>query len=93
MANRMKVRNNANDPFSQLSAFRAYTDYTRTFNLIYNEENYLAHISNWHNANNAARQNNAGQKNTDSTDHFSLTIEHDTSGASSSGKRGGAPHI
>ncbi|WP_201600368.1 acetyl/propionyl/methylcrotonyl-CoA carboxylase subunit alpha [Psychrobacter submarinus] len=80
------VRNNANDPFSQLSAFRVYTDYTRTFNLIYNEENYLAHISNWHNANNAACQNNAGQKNTDSTDRFSLTIEHDTSGASSSEK-------
>ena len=80
------VRNNANDPFSQLSAFRAYTDYSRTFNLIYNEENYLAHISNWHNANNAARQNNAGQKNTDSTDRFSLTIEHDMSGASSSEK-------
>ncbi|MGP4788025.1 acetyl/propionyl/methylcrotonyl-CoA carboxylase subunit alpha [Psychrobacter sp. 1Y11] len=65
---------NVNDPFSQASAFRAYTDYTRTFNLTYNEQDYLARISDWNNASHAN-----SQKNTDNSNHFLLTIEPDNS--------------
>lgn len=38
------------DPFNKPSGFRAYTDYTRSFHLIYNEQPYVAHISEWQNA-------------------------------------------
>ncbi|MES1965557.1 acetyl/propionyl/methylcrotonyl-CoA carboxylase subunit alpha [Psychrobacter sp. AH5] len=70
--NRINIDANVNDPFSQASAFRAYTDYTRTFNLTYNEQNYLARISDLHNASHAT-----SQKDTDNTNRFLLTIEDD----------------
>lgn len=70
--NRINIDANVNDPFSQASAFRAYTDYTRTFNLTSNEQNYLARISEWHNASHATHQ-----KDTDNANRFLLTIEDD----------------
>lgn len=79
--NSSNVNSNSNDfdPFSQTSAFRAYTDYTRTFNLVYAEQNYLAHISNWQNADNLT-----SHKNRDSTNSFELIIEHDTASSDDS---------
>ena len=38
------------DPFSKPTGFRAYSDYTRSFSLVYDEQSYSARISNWHNA-------------------------------------------
>lgn len=38
------------DPFSKATGFRAYSDYTRSFSLVYDEQSYRARISNWHNA-------------------------------------------
>ena len=38
------------DPFSKPTGFRAFSDYTRSFSLVYNEQSYNARISNWHNA-------------------------------------------
>lgn len=70
--NSISMNANVNDPFSQASAFRAYTDYTRTFNLTYNEQNYLARISDWHNTSHATHQ-----KDTANTNRFLLTIEDD----------------
>ncbi len=66
------IKVKGNDPFSQASAFRAYTDYSRPFSLTYNEQNYLAHISDWHNAS----QPNS-QKNSNNMNRFFLTIEPD----------------
>ncbi|WP_201587908.1 acetyl/propionyl/methylcrotonyl-CoA carboxylase subunit alpha [Psychrobacter jeotgali] len=72
------IASNANshykyDPFNQPSGFRAYTDYTRPFSLIYNEQPYVAHISEWHNA--AA----ADKKAADGLSRFFLTIRPDAS--------------
>ena len=39
------------DPFSKPTGFRAFSDYTRSFSLVYNEQSYNARISNWHNTN------------------------------------------
>ena len=39
------------DPFSKPTGFRAFSDYTRSFSLVYAEQFYNARISNWHNAN------------------------------------------
>lgn len=63
------------DPFNQPSGFRAYTDYKRSFQLIYNEQPYVAHISEWHNT--AA----ADKKAADGLSRFFLTIEPDASGS------------
>ena len=38
------------DPFSKPTGFRAFSDYTRSFSLVYNEQSYNTRISNWHNA-------------------------------------------
>ena len=38
------------DPFSKPTGFRAFSDYTRSFSLVYNEQSYKALISNWRNA-------------------------------------------
>ncbi len=65
-----------NDPFSTMSGFRAYSDYTRQFSLVYNEQPYIARISQWHNA---ACLNNVSAKNTDTLSSFELIIEPDTS--------------
>jgi 3-methylcrotonyl-CoA carboxylase alpha subunit len=40
----------SSDPFSKPTGFRAYSDYTRSFSLVYDEQAYSARISNWHNA-------------------------------------------
>ena len=70
------IKVKGNDPFSHASAFRAYTDYSRSFNLTYHEQNVIAHISDWHNAS----QPNS-QKNSKHTNRFFLTIETDKASA------------
>jgi len=46
------------DPFSKPTGFRAYSDYTRSFSLVYDEQAYQARISNWHNATSAESKRN-----------------------------------
>lgn len=58
------------DPFSQATGFRAYSDYTRSFHLVYDEQSYHARISDWHNA-----KGINGKKGTDTLSHFGLIIE------------------
>ena len=58
------------DPFSKATGFRAYSNYTRSFHLIYDEQPYHARISNWHNANCA---NN--KKSAETLSHFDLVLE------------------
>ncbi|MGP4862648.1 acetyl-CoA carboxylase biotin carboxylase subunit [Psychrobacter sp. T6-5] len=58
-----------NDPFNKPTGFRAYSDYTRSFSLIYNEQSYIARISNWHNASCAD-----GKKGGDNLSSFTLVI-------------------
>ena len=60
-----------NDPFSQPTGFRAYTDYMRPFSFVYNEQPYIAHISDWHNA--------ISKKGNNDLSSFELAIKHDTS--------------
>lgn len=66
-----------NDPFSQPTGFRAYTDYTRSFNFIYHEQAYIAQISDWHNAMNSS--NSASSKGADDLSSFELVIKNDIS--------------
>lgn len=58
------------DPFSKPTGFRAFSDYTRSFSLVYNEQSYNARITNWHNAN---CLNN--KKGSDNLSSFTLVIE------------------
>ena len=58
------------DPFSKPTAFRAFSDYTRSFSLVYNEQSYNARISNWHNASCAD-----SKKGSDNLSSFTLVIE------------------
>ena len=58
------------DPFSKPTGFRAFSDYTRSFSLIYNEQAYNARISNWHNA-----HYSDSKKGAESTSSFTLVIE------------------
>lgn len=58
------------DPFSKATGFRAYSNYARSFHLIYDEQPYHARISNWHNANCA---NN--KKSAETLSHFDLVLE------------------
>ncbi len=58
------------DPFSKPMGFRAYSDYTRSFSLIYNEQSYTARISHWHNANCPD-----GKKGAENLSRFTLVIE------------------
>ncbi|WP_296243992.1 MULTISPECIES: acetyl/propionyl/methylcrotonyl-CoA carboxylase subunit alpha [unclassified Psychrobacter] len=58
------------DPFSQPSGFRAFSDYTRSFKLIYDEQPYHARISNWHNATGAH-----AKKGEDNINSFTFVIE------------------
>ena len=58
------------DPFSKPTGFRAYSDYTRSFSLIYNEQSYTARISHWHNANCSD-----GKKGAENLSRFTLVIE------------------
>ena len=59
-----------NDPFSKATGFRAYSDYTRSFSLIYDEQSYIARISNWHNA-----HCHDSKKGSDNLSRFTLVIE------------------
>ena len=58
------------DPFSKPTGFRAFSDYTRSFSLVYAEQPYIARISNWHNAN--CSESKKGAENLSS---FTLVIE------------------
>lgn len=58
------------DPFSKATGFRAYSDYTRSFHLIYDEQPYHARINNWHNANCADNK-----KSAEASSHFDLVLE------------------
>jgi 3-methylcrotonyl-CoA carboxylase alpha subunit len=58
------------DPFSKATGFRAYSDYTRSFHLVYDEQSYRARISDWHNA-----KGINGKKGADTLSHFDLIIE------------------
>ncbi|MGP5502182.1 ATP-binding protein [Psychrobacter faecalis] len=58
------------DPFSKPTGFRAYSDYTRSFSLVYDEQAYQARISNWHNA-----HYSDSKKGAENTSSFTLVIE------------------
>ena len=58
------------DPFSKPTGFRAYSDYTRSFGLVYDEQSYTARISHWHNANCSD-----GKKGAENLSSFTLVIE------------------
>lgn len=58
------------DPFSKATGFRAYSDYTRSFHLIYDEQPYHARINNWHNANCTDNK-----KSIEASSHFDLVLE------------------
>lgn len=58
------------DPFSKPTGFRAYSDYMRSFSLVYDEQAYQARISNWHNANSAE-----SKKGAENSSSFTLVIE------------------
>ncbi len=58
------------DLFSKPTGFRAYSDYTRSFSLVYDEQAYQARISNWHNANYSD-----SKKGAENTSSFTLVIE------------------
>ena len=58
------------DPFSKPTGFRAYSDYTRSFSLFYDEQSYTARISHWHNANCSD-----GKKGAENLSSFTLVIE------------------
>ncbi len=58
------------DPFSKPTGFRAYSDYTRSFSLVYDEQAYKARISHWHNANSSD-----SKKGAETTSNFTLVIE------------------
>ncbi len=60
------------DPFGKATGFRAYSDYTRSFSLIYDERSYRARISNWHNA-----SGHNGKKGSDNISKFELVIEQE----------------
>ena len=58
------------DPFSKSTGFRAYSDYTRSFGLVCDEQSYTASISHWHNA-----SCSDGKKGTENLSSFTLVIE------------------
>ena len=58
------------DPFSKSTGFRAYSNYKRSFSLVYDEQSYSARISNWHNANFSDSKKGSGNSSS-----FTLVIE------------------
>ena len=70
LATEMFTRNN--DPFSQPTGFRAYTDYTRSFSLVYDEQSYRASMTNWHNA-----DSSDSKKGAENLSSFELILEKD----------------
>lgn len=73
-AQNISVQNH--DPFSQSTGFRAYTDYTRSFSFIYDEQNYTGHISNWHNIVNNSEI--ASKQDAHHLSSFKLAVSHDS---------------
>ena len=79
LANEFKAAN-ANshykyDPFNRPSGFRAYTNYMRKFSLSYDQQPYVANISEWQNIN-----IDADKKSAENLSHFKLVIKHDPVG-------------
>ena len=70
LANEATTQSTDLDPFSKATGFRAYSHYTRSFHLIYDEQPYHARISNWHNANCADNK-----KSAETLSHFDLVLE------------------
>ena len=70
LASEDTAQNTDVDPFSKPNGFRAYSDYTRSFSLIYDEQAYSARISHWHNVNGAD-----SKKGSDTLSSFTLVIE------------------
>ena len=70
LASERLLQGSDTDPFSKPTGFRAYSDYTRSFSLVYDEQPYSARISNWHNANCSE-----SKKSSDSLSSFTLIIE------------------
>ena len=60
------------DPFGKSTGFRAYSDYSRSFGLIYAEQSYTARISSWHNA-----DGTDSKKGSDTVSRFELVIEQE----------------
>lgn len=60
------------DPFGKSTGFRAYSDYSRSFGLIYAEQSYTARISSWHNA-----DCTDSKKSSDTVSRFELVIEQE----------------
>ena len=58
------------DPFNKRTGFRAFSDYARSFSLVYAEQFYNARISNWHNA-----TCSESKKGSDNLSSFTLIIE------------------
>ncbi|ERL55434.1 acetyl/propionyl/methylcrotonyl-CoA carboxylase subunit alpha [Psychrobacter aquaticus] len=76
LANEAATQSADSDPFSQATGFRAYSDYTRSFSLLYDEQSYRARISNWHNA--SCSDSKKGSENPNS---FTLVIEKEIANA------------
>lgn len=70
LASEATEQNTDLDPFSKATGFRAYSDYTRSFHLVYDEQPYHARINNWHNANCADNK-----KSAEASSHFDLVLE------------------
>ena len=70
LASEATAQNTDLDPFSKATGFRAYSDYTRSFHLIYDEQLYHARINNWYNANCADNK-----KSVEVSSHFDLVLE------------------
>ena len=70
LASESATQGSDTDPFSRPTGFRAFSDYTRSFSLVYNDQSYNARISNWHNANCSE-----SKKGSDNLSNFTLVIE------------------
>ena len=70
LASEGAAQDTAADPFGKPTGFRAYSAYTRSFSLVYDEQAYSARISNWHNANGSD-----SKKGGDNLSSFTLVIE------------------
>jgi len=75
LASESAAQGSDNDPFIKSTGFRAFSDYTRSFSLIYGEQAYQARISNWHNKNNSN-----SKKDADNNSSFTLVIEKEIAG-------------
>ena len=70
LASESAMQRQDTDPFSKPMGFRAYSNYTRSFSLIYDEQAYQARLSNWHNA-----DYTDSKKGGDTLSRFTLIIE------------------